>query len=460
MLHKAGWAIAIVFALAPIAVGQTPEQPDQIAPPQSPAAKLESPAGAPTLPFEPVRRSSLFYADADYLLWWVNHGPSPTLLNTAPNNGISPNTVTGIVGLNGGIAGQIGTQTIFDDHQLGYGTFSGFRGKVGVGLGDDGFWSIELGAFYLPKQSINFVRSGNADGTPLLTIPFIDASTGLPQALDISSQTLNHTPYLTGSIAIHSDVQLWGYELNLVSHSIRTADRSVDMWIGFRSLTMDENLDINQTVTPAQTGNITIQYPSVGLGQNNYFAVAANAPVFIQDHFQTRNEFYGAQVGARFAWDLFGFTADLTMKVAVGATHQEAVINGSTTASMVAANPAMPQIAPQSLTTPGGTFALANNIGSYNQNQFTVVPEIGLNIKYAITSQLSVQVGYSGTYWSNVARPGAQIDPVLNSKLIPTGGLIAPGNFVPGQEHGRPYFVFHDTAFWAQGVNFGLEFRY
>jgi hypothetical protein len=460
MLHKAGWAIGFVFLLAQAALGQTPEQPETISPPLASGLKLDGPSDAPLLPLEPARRSSLFYVDADYLLWWVNHGPAPTLLTTAPNNGINPN------GLTGGILGQPGTQTLFDGHQLGYGSFSGFQGKVGVGLGDDGFWSLELGGFYLPKQSIDYVRSSNGNGVPLLTIPFTDASTGLNQSLDVSSQTINHQPDLNGSIAIHSDLQVWGYELNLIAHSIRTEDRSVDLWLGFRSLTMDENLSINQTVTPAQNGDITIQYPTVGLGQNNYFAAAANAPVFVVDHFRTRNDFYGGQAGTRFSWNFAGFTADLTAKVAVGATHQQASIDGSTTATMVVANPAMPQIAPQSLTTQGGTFALANNIGNYSQNQFSVVPEIGLNLKYAVTPRITLQVGYSATYWSNVARPGDQIDPVLNSKLIPTGGLIAtntngvPGAFLPGQEQGRPYFVFHDSAFWAQGLNFGVEFRY
>ena len=68
-------------------------------------------------------------------------------------------------------------------------------------------------------------------------------------------------------------------------------------------------------------------------------------------------------------------------------------------------------------------------------------------------------------YWSNVARPGSQIDTVLNSKLVPTGALLPTntnpvGLFVPGAEQGRPYFAFRDTAFWAHGLNFGMELRY
>jgi len=129
-----------------------------------------------------------------------------------------------------------------------------------------------------------------------------------------------------------------------------------------------------------------------------------------------------------------------------------------------AASIGTPPVVKTNLLTPGGVFAEKNNIGSFAQNQFTVVPEIGLNLKYALTQQCAFRFGYSAMYWSNVARPGAQIDPVLNSKLVPTGALqpFAGGNsaFIYGQEQGRPYFAFRDTAFWAHGINAGFEFNY
>jgi hypothetical protein len=154
---------------------------------------------------------------------------------------------------------------------------------------------------------------------------------------------------------------------------------------------------------------------------------------------------------------------DLTAKVAVGVTHQQATIDGVSGAAAVADPNTMAVLT--NLATPGGVFAQRNNIGSFSQHPFTVVPEVGLNLKYAVTSWLRVHAGYSALYWSNVARPGGQIDNVLNSKLIPTGALlptntIPVGAFIPGAEQGRPYFVFRDTAFWAHGLNVGLEFRY
>ena len=51
-------------------------------------------------------------------------------------------------------------------------------------------------------------------------------------------------------------------------------------------------------------------------------------------------------------------------------------------------------------------------------------------------------------------RPGTAIDRTINfsqSPVFSTGTLVGPA---------RPAFTFKDSDFWAQGINFGLEFRY
>jgi hypothetical protein len=443
----------VALVLSPWAVAQEPKTLP--APKQVPdSGPLD---GSGLLSMEGVRPQSRFYVDADYLHWWVKHGPSPVLLTSAPDNGRNVN------GLTGGILGQPGTFNVFTARDLEFGAFSGLRAKAGFNFGDAGFWSLELGGFVLPQRAIDYLNVGGANGAPLLSIPFLDAATGQPSALDVNAQDGAGKPYLAGSVAIHSDLQMWGYEFNMIAHSIRTAERSVDVMFGFRSLGMDENLSIAQTITPATTGNISLQFPTAGQGAGFYQDVVANTSVKIVDRFGARNRFYGPQVGGRFSWMYRNFTLDLAAKVAVGVTLQEVNIDGATTAAMVI-NPNT-QAVIANATTAGGVFALPSNIGGYRQNPFTVVPEVGLNLRYAVTSWLSLQAGYSALYWSNVARPGAQMDSTLNSKLVPTGALLPTrpppvGAFLPGQEQGRPYFVFQDTAFWAHGINFGMELRY
>lgn len=451
MPYKAGWTLGLVLLFSQLAFAQTTEQPEKIPLPVKPGS--DSPI---VQTMDNFRRGPFFYFEADYLHYWVNHGPAPILLTTAPNNGLNAN------GLTGGVLGQPGTTTLFTGRNIDYGSFSGFRGKAGVNVDADAFWAIEVGGFILPKTTVDFSRTGGQDGTPLLTIPFLDAATGRQAALDVSSQDANGNPFLTGSIRIQSDILVWGYEANVVAHSIRTGEKSVDLLVGFRALSLTESLRIDQTVIPFVEGNITIQNPIVGQGDANYFNVLANTPTFVVDQFRTRNRFFGGQVGGRFHWDYGALSADLNMQIALGSTHQQASISGSSSAA--AASQINPPVLRTNLVTPGGVFALQNNSGNFSQNQFTVVPEIGLNLKYELTSQLAIRVGYSALYWSNVARPGAQIDPVLNTKLIPTGAQlpfpVGASTFAVGQEQGRPNFAFRDTAFWAHGINVGMEFRY
>ncbi len=245
---------------------------------------------------------------------------------------------------------------------------------VGVNVGDDGFWSLEAGGLILPRRAINYVNAGRSNGTPLLTIPFLDAATGQQASLDISSQDIDFNPFLVGSIAIHSDLQVWGLEANAIAHSIRTAERFVDVFAGVRTLNLNENLTINQFISPTQTGNITIQYPAVGQGAGDYYAVVAGGLVNVTDSFATANLFYGTQLGGRFRWDYGSVSAALSGKVAFGITHQQATINGSSSAT-AAINPNTGAVVPN-VTTPGGVFALQNNIGSYGRIRSRSCPSL------------------------------------------------------------------------------------
>jgi len=79
------------------------------------------------------------------------------------------------------------------------------------------------------------------------------------------------------------------------------------------------------------------------------------------------------------------------------------------------------------------------------------MPELGVSLGYDLTCRLRATVGYTLIYWSNVARPGDQIDTELNASQFPPGELV-------GAPH--PEFRFQTTDFWAQGLNFGLEYRF
>jgi hypothetical protein len=80
---------------------------------------------------------------------------------------------------------------------------------------------------------------------------------------------------------------------------------------------------------------------------------------------------------------------------------------------------------------------------------------VGINVGYQLTEHLRAFVGYSFLYWTHVARPGDQIDRAVNPTQLPLS-TTAPQLTGPA----RPAPVLRDTDFWAQGISFGVEFRY
>jgi hypothetical protein len=242
-----------------------------------------------------------------------------------------------------------------------------------------------------------------------------------------------------GGVRTSSSSNLQGADLNLFcnvccrpaccptdccsSDGARGASFRLDVFAGPRWLQLNEELVISEQVTDP-TGTL--------------FSVV--------DHFETRNNFYGGQVGARAEWQSGRWFVNVLGKVALGDTHQDVRINGTTTITAPGAAP---------ITQPGGLLALPTNSGNFSRDAFSVVPEIGINVGRQLNDHLRVFAGYTFLYWSNVARPGDQIDLGVNPTQLPTaagpGALLGPA---------RPAFTFHESSFWAQGINIGMEFRW
>src|SRR5262249_59900165 len=103
----------------------------------------------------------------------------------------------------------------------------------------------------------------------------------------------------------------------------------------------------------------------------------------------------------------------------------------------------------------GGLLALSSNIGHYDRERFTVIPEVGLNVGYELSEHCRLTVGYNFLYWSSVVRPGDQIDRNVDVTLIPN--FIA-SDLPTGQR--RPAPLLQKTDFWAQGLSVGVEIKW
>ena len=363
------------------------------------------------------------WVTTDYLLWWVKSGPVNTPLVTS---GSAADPVPGALG-------QPNTQVLFGDRGMAYGALSGVRFGAGIDLGSN--VSLEGNYFLLQHGAVHFSASSDAAGSPVIARPFLNNQFQAEDALLTSTPNPAVGPF-AGTTAVSSYLQLQGWELNFATHGELSNGLRFTALAGFRSLNLNEDLVIQDSLTPLSAGSLTI------------FGAPVNPPSQLSDidRFHTSNTFYGGQIGGKLEWAGERLSVEFLGKIAMGVTQQLAVIDGSTTATTPGLG---------SVTAPGGVLALSSNSGRFYRSAFSVVPEAGLTLGWAITPRLKATLGYTFLFWSQVARPGDQIDRNINPALQPSNQ-----NFGNGQGAAQPAFSFHESGFWAQGLNFGMEFRF
>jgi hypothetical protein len=363
------------------------------------------------------------WASADYLLWWVRNAPVPAALVTAGNPAIG--VAAGV--FTSGAIGQPGTQVLFGNSSSNFDAMSGVRFTMGQWLDSSDTIGIEGTGFLLFRQNSGFSAGSNAAGSPALYFPVFsptaNGGAGAERAFPISDPLRG----FAGSVAINSSLQLWGAEANGIFNVVRMRGLEFSLLAGFRYADLQENLDINNPTTDLLLGNL----------QNG------------TDHFGTRNQFYGGQLGARLSISRDRLSVDLTGKVALGATHEVVDAQGSITQTALPGG-----FAPTPGTFPGFLYTQPSNIGSHSETAFGVIPTIELKISYQITEHLRAFIGYDFMYWNGVVRPGNQIDHSVNITQNP---VIAPGGFF-GPAVPQPQF--NRSDFMATGLNIGMELRY
>jgi hypothetical protein len=359
---------------------------------------------------EPSAGPGRLWVSGGHLLWWIRDSRVPPLVTASPV-------------ASAGILGQPGTTVLFggriDNEER-----SGGRFRAGFWIDDRQTAGIEGSYFFLGSRSVNFTAGGPGAGSAVIARPFFNAVTGAED-----SELVSVPGVLNGTVGVSLSSRLQGAELNGVCNLCCGCRGRVDFLGGFRYLQLDEGLGI--------TENLTVD-PGVPITGGTAFGVS--------DQFSTHNRFYGGQVGARAEIRRGDFFVNVRAQVALGCTHQVVDVAGSTVIAPPGQAPTVGN---------GGLLAQPTNSGHFTRDRFAVVPEVGVNAGYQVTEHLRAFVGYSFLYWSNVARPGDQIDRAVNPTQLPVAGatsqLIGPA---------RPAPVLRDTDFWAQGINFGVEIRY
>ena len=352
-----------------------------------------------------------FWARGEWLYWATSGQHLPALVTGAPA-GTARNVA--------GVLGSPNTTVLYGDNRTNKDFRNGYRINAGWWFDDCRQCGIEGDFFFLGRSRQGFSAASN--GSSIITRPFVNASTGLPDV-----ELVSFPGAIAGSVSVDSRTTMIGGGVNMVKNLCGTACGRIDWLLGYRYWNISDDLTISENLTalPGQT------------------AVAPGTTFQITDRFKTSNNFHGGLIGLSGEQNFGSWFVGGRASVAFGVNSQTVDINGSTTITPPGGSPT---------TYTGGLLAQPTNIGSHTRSAFAVVPELGVRVGCQLTDNARIYAGYNFMYMSNVVRAGDQIDANVNPTLLP------PRTNVTGPA--LPAFMPKTTDFWAQGISIGLELRY
>jgi hypothetical protein len=347
-----------------------------------------------------------FCLRANYLLWGIKGLQLPSLAIAGSSN-----------------PGHAGPVLVLGGSDLDNDVFHGGRFTAATVLNDAHTLFFEGGYFFLGNQSTHAtLASPGGPDSPILARPFFDVLTGRESAVLVASPSLG-----AGGIKASASASLQGAEANAVCQLYCCPRYRVEALVGFRYQDLSEDLGIRSAGAIA---------PGVALFGGRETGVI--------DQFITHNTFFGGQLGARAEYYWHHLVVNLRTDLALGGNAETIRVSGTTLT-----------LNGRKRTVAGGLLALPTNSGRFHDSEFAVIPEVGIQLGYQFNPQVRAFVGYDFLYWSDVARPGDQIDSGVNPVRVPAlrtaGPLTGPA---------RPAFSPQQTDFWAQGLEVGLEVRY
>jgi hypothetical protein len=299
------------------------------------------------------------------------------------------------------------------------GQFNGARLTVGSWFDPDGELGGEVSGFVFARQGTLDTFTGGPGQTVSVPVVGTNGSTGV--------YDFSFPGRFVGSVTLRTADQLWGAESNLLHRWYDNGKISFDSLFGFRYLQFNERVDL--------AGQ------SQSLGSTATFLGAtlpAGSNVLTIDSFRANTSFYGGQLGAKVEARQGLFTVNVYGKGGVGANVETLRVDGNTVVS--GRGIAI-----------GGVRALPTNMGHFNNTDFSLFGETGIQLGVQATKHLSLRVGYNLLYWTDVLRPGNVISPTLTRSQVPidpTFNARAPAT--------QPVIAFRSSDFLAHGLVVGV----
>ena len=361
----------------------------------------------------------------EFLSWYQDGLYLPPLVTTSVDPDVSRNQA--------GVLTSPSTRILYGGGGVLTDSIDGGRLRFGVWLDRCHTWGLGAELISMSSNSDSFVAG--SEGLPILARPIFNTELGVED-----SELVAYPDVVSGAVSVNvnSDFESGGFYIR----RLRRTEEGCKQWlfcgcpehyctrtellVGYRYLQLDETVAIRESLVSNDSQN--------------------PGSFEILDAFRARNQFNGIDLGYMFRSTRGYWTYDGSVRIAIGNTKQTVTIAGQSQIND-------PSSVPNLQSYDAGILALSSNNGVYEQNEFAVVPEIGLNLGYQLTDHLRLMVGYTGIYWSNVVRPGHHISRDVNPNLIPP--VQQP---VTGAK--RPAFAFDTTDYWIQGISLGGEYRW
>jgi hypothetical protein len=361
------------------------------------------------------------WVGVDYLLWFVQGSRVSVPLVTS---GVRTNDP-------GGVLGDTGTRVLLGNQSFNDGSYNGVRLRAGVDLPDSGI-GVEAMGFVLNQQRASNRLPSPTTNPDILSIPVRNIDLDTEAVLRVRDPGR-----VEGQVDFSLRTNFSGAEANL-GYAVNAC--VVDWaYVGYRYLNLTEALSMTTnflTLTPGLTPFLGNFQPAGTAGQ-------------ITDSFATRNDFNGGQFGLVKRVAYRNVSLDLRGSVAFGDTRQRLAVQGSSgIGTRVGDTTTITQSAP------GGIFTQTSNIGTYTTNQFSVVPEVGGTVYVRLLDGVLGFVGYNYLLWTNVLRPGQQIDRGLELGQVPFSTTFTG---IPG---GRPAVSLRSSDVSVHGLNAGLAIQF
>ena len=363
------------------------------------------------------------WVSVEYLNWYQYGMETPALV-TSSTPTTTPQSQAGVLGRSTTSVLYGGNNDILDDRM------SGTRVRFGWWFANNPNLGIEGEYLGFGTRTENFDQQSN--GAAILARPFYNAVTGLDD-----SELVSYPGVLSGRVRTTATSKLDGSAVRFrrllccssgcgfspIACGPVPSQSRIDATLGWRFFQLKESLGIQEDLTSLSTAN--------------------PGSFVLNDNFRTRNQFNGGELGVHWMGRRGYWSLDMLMRLGLGNTRQEVVINGTTQTTQNG----------NTTNANGGLLAQRTNSGTFVRNQFGVIPELGATLGYQLTQRMRLTAGYSFIYWSNVVRPGDQIDTTVNPNLLPPENPTQTAFL-------NPRFAFQDSDYWVQGLSLGGDYRW